>query len=334
MNKCRLAECMCLFLAVCFFLSACSQPPKQTEPVETTVPTEPSVTAAPTEATEPPTEPPTEPTEAAPVVYSVMLDQLAGEDGLWCEVYQVGELAARFYQCAFPIQYNFENLTPADPCDVSGISSWIRYYREDGTAEVILYSGDILSCMVDGETKWFLNEARPKYDWLMQSLKSTIQRVNEPIRVDYSVYSEWDYNEVQGDGLGEERNPGSFTTSQAEEFLNTIEEQVSNLGTDEWDVADLADLFLRCTSAVEITDRSDFDWSLFTTKDAFNSIGIQALMKIKGGYFPWRMDRYFQPSVVFIDGDRAMAYDNNIYIYFRLLNGRWFVEDVTRPCSR
>ena len=253
---------------------------------------------------------------------------------MWCEVCEDGKVIVRFYQCAFPVQYSFENITPVDFWDVSDISSWIRYYSEDGTVEAILYAGDIVKCTVDGSTAWYLSEDMPKYDWLTQNMKSTIRRVNEPIRVDYSVYSEWDYNEVHGEGLGQEKTPGSTTTRQAEEFLNSIGEQIATLGTEERDVASLADLFLRCTSAVDILDMKDFDWSVFTTEDASRSIGIQALMKIKGGYFFWRMDRNFQPAVVFIDGDSAMAYDNNIEIYFRLQNGRWFVEDVIRPCSR
>lgn len=332
-NRSRFVKYVSVLLALCLVLSACSQASHHPESASPTVDTEPATTA-PAEVTEPRTEPTAEPTEAAPVVHSIDMEALAGDAGMWCEVCRDGEVIALFYKCAFPVQYSFEDITPVDACDISGISSWIRYYREDGSVEVILYAGDIIRCTEDGRTEWFLSEARPKYDWLMQSLNGTIQRVNEPIRVDYSVYSEWDYNEVQGDGLGEEKTPGSTTTHQAEEFLNTIEKQVSSLGTDEWYVAELADLFLRCTSAVEITDRSEFDWSLFATKDAFNSIGVQALMKIKGGYFSWRMDKSYQPAVVYIDGDLALAYDNNIEIYFRLVDGRWLIVDVSRPSSR
>lgn len=331
-----------LLSIVCLLMSACNENTAPTETVPVTIETAgiaattpddviPSTTAP---VTEPIPTPTTDPTDPAPVVHSIDMEELAGGTGMWCEVCEDGKVIARFYQCAFPVQYSFENITPVDSWDVSDISSWIRYYREDGTVEVILYAGDIVKCTVDGSTAWYLSEAMPKYDWLTQNMKSTIRRVNEPIRVDYSVYSEWDYNEVHGEGLGQEQTPGSTTTRQAEEFLDTIGEQVSGLGTEEWDVASLADLFLRCTSAVDILDMKDFDWSVFTTEDASRSIGIQALMKIKGGYFFWRMDRNFQPAVVFIDGDRAMAYDNNIEIYFRLQNGRWFVEDVIRPCSR
>lgn len=319
----------------CLLLSACVAGEPATEPMETSQVTVPTVTTVPNEISEPTTEPETESTEeSVPEVYAIDMEKLAADAGMWCEVCKDGEVIGLFYQCAFPIQYSFEDIMPADERDVTDISGWIRYYRQDGTVEVILYAGDIIRCTVDGKTEWFLNETRPTYDWLMQNLDRTIQRIHEPIRIDYSVYSEWDYREVQGDGLGEEKTPGPITAQQAEEFLNCVEEQVSALGADAKDVASLADLFLRCTGAVEIMDKQDFDWSMFTTGDAFQSIGLQALMKIKGGYFSWRMDRSYQPAVVYIDGDLAVAYDNNIEIYFRLMDGRWFIADVMRPWPR
>lgn len=347
---------ICLLLAFCFLLSACTATEPETsgatdisEPTEVTVPVTTSVAE---------TEPASETTEPVPVVHSIILEDIAGDDGLWCETVQDGKTSACFYKCAFPIQYNFENLTPAESCDVSGISDWIRFYREDGTAEVILYAGDILCCTVDGRTEWFVNAELPGYEWLLSHLSGTIRRVNGPVRTGYSIsqsgtvttydsmllekhadglwyeISQWDYQEWQNGGIGTVKVPGPITSAQAEEFLNTIEAEVSALGTSDADLAKLANLFLRCTSAVAITDTQDFDWSLFVTEDASGYIGFQSILMIKGGFFPWRMDRNFEVDAVHIDGDQAVVFNNDTYLYFRLIDGRWLLDDISRPSSR
>lgn len=422
-----------LLLFACLLMSACTgnTMPTETEPV--TIAKEALATTAQDEKTEPTTEPVTEPatepttvpSESVPVVYSIIMEDLAGDVGMWVEVCEGGEVTGRFYQCAFPIQYDFENITPVDALDVSGISSWIRYYREDGTADVILYAGDIIQCTVNGNTEWFLAEARPKYDWLMENLRGTIQSLRLPIRLGYSgsaetalenyalqsvydaqVYggseddfemlnisirqqsgnvisadlefavrggrglagasnyapgtgeyegwtiyqdsvvlekhgdglwyeiSQWDYMEWQNGGIGSNQKFADMYIRNAEELLDTLEDQIAVLGISEADLAKLADLFLRCTTAVSITEREDFDWSVLTTWDASNHIGFRTMLMIKGGYFRGRMDRNFEPAFVRIDNDRAVVRDNDTILYFHLTDGRWQVDDVMRPSSR
>ena len=140
--------------------------------------------------------------------------------------------------------------------------------------------------------------------------------------------------EWQNGGIGVNQKPGDSSLRKAEELLDSLGDRIAALGTSEADLAKLADLFLRCTTAVSITEREYFDWSVLTTWDATNHIGYRTLLMIKGGYFRGRMDRNFKPGFVRIDNDRAVVRDNDTIIYFHLADGRWLVDDVMRPSSR
>ena len=433
MRKEHISVVISLLFVLCIILPGCTGNIPSTEPVDTTGPTEPTVatvlnvTTLPTTepVTEPATEPTTVPSESVPVVYSIIMEDLAGDVGMWVEVYEDGQILGSFYQCAFPIQYNFENITPVDAQDVSGISGWIRYYREDGSLEVTLYAGDILKCTVDGNTEWYLNEVRPSYEWLMEDMRWTIKELREPIRIGYygpadsilhsyaeqnagiakmyggasgeyqvlsatiteqsgslvcgeisfavkggyqlagagrceagtgeyegwTIYhdsivlerhadglwykiSSFDLRDWRNGGIGREGTLLPQTIARAEELLDSAPELVAALGTSEQDLADLANLFLRCTTAVSVCGREDFDWSIFTTTDAQNHIGFQSVMTIKGGFFMLRFDSEFLPAVVRIDGDMAIVYDNDTHIYFRLTDGQWLIDDIYRPNPR
>lgn len=395
---------------LCILLPGCTGNITSTEPVGSTHTTAPADAFIPNATTLPSTvpvtedasEPTTEPTETVPVVYSIILEELAGDTGMWVEVCEGGQVTGRFYQCAFPSQYDLENITPVGAQDVSGSPGCIHYYREDGTAEVILYAGDIIQCTVDGNTEWFLSRERPTYDWLMENLRGTVQSLHLPIRLGYSgsaeaalesyalqsvqVYggseedfrmldisireqsgnviladlefavrggrgpagaststpgtgeyegwtiyqdsvvlekhgdglwyeiSQWDYMEWQNGGSGADQRPGHISLRKAEELLDTLEDQIAAMGTSEGDLAKLADLFLRCTTAVAITETEDFDWSVLTTWDASNHIGLRTMLMMKGGYFRGRMDRNFEPALVRIDNDRAVVRDNDTII--------------------
>lgn len=416
-------------LTACMLLSACAAGAPATQPTETpqdTAPTEvyESISEAVTEPTTEPVELSTEPTtEPAPEVYSINMQKLLEDQGVWVDVCQDGEVTACFYSCSFNIR--LENLTPVENWDVSGISSWIRYYREDGTLEVTLYAGDIIKYAVDGNTAWLLDEEASSYDWLMEDMKWTIKELSEPIRMGYSgpadsvlqsyaeqnagiakmyggasgeyqvlsatiteqsgslvsgevsfavkggyqlagagrsevgtgEYEGWtiyhdsvvferhsdglwyeispfDLQEWRSGGIGREGTLLPQTIARAEELLDSAPEAVAALGTAEQDLADLANLFLRCTTAASIAGKEDFDWSIFTTPDAHNHIGFQSVMMMKGGFFMLRFDSKFLPAVVRVDGDMAVVYDNDTHIYFRLVDGHWLIDDLYRPNSR
>ncbi len=415
-------------IIACLILSACGVENPATEITQTPQTTAPTVTTVPTEVTEPvtehttePTAPPTEPTtEPAPEVYSINMQKLMGDQGVWVDVCQNGEITACFYTCRFVIR--LENLTPVEARDVSGISSWIRYYREDGTLELTLYAGDIIKCSADGKTEWFLDEEASSFEWLMNNMTWTKKELRDPIRIGYygpadtllqsyaeqnagiakmnggesgeyqvlsaalteqtgnlvcgeisfavkggyqlagagrceagtgeyegwTIYhdsvvlerhsdglwykiSPYDLKDWRNGGIGKEGTLLPQTIARAEELLDSAPELVAALGTSEQDLADLANLFLRCTTAVSVCGREDFDWSIFTTADAQNHIGFQSVMMIKGGFFMLRFDSKFLPAVVRIDGDMAVAYDNDTHIYFRLTEGRWLIDDIYRP---
>lgn len=151
---------ICLLLAICILFSGCAEFPQSKETEGTSVPSLPSDITEPIKAQ-----------ESVPTLDANILQQSAGEEGLWVEFYQNGSLHRRF--CLFSASHLYweDDLVYADHPQTLP-PQYIRFVRDDGTSELSVYPGspDYVCRIQNGEETWFSAKLQEDSDYSLFSL--------------------------------------------------------------------------------------------------------------------------------------------------------------------
>ena len=106
---------------------------------------------------------------------------------------------------------------------------------------------------------------------------------------------------------------------------------------DETSICALAQLFCKTVTALPMAGNPEFDWNQLCTEDAFDHIGMQSLKKlcIDSNFYAAHalgsLDAPMEFAFVAIQGDRAVAYNSQLQIYFVHTEAGWMIEDVCQP---
>ena len=151
---------ICLLLAIGILFNGCAEFPQSKETEGTTAPSLPSVITEPTKTQ-----------ESIPTLDADILQQAAGEEGLWVEFYQNGSLHRRFYLFSASHLYWEDDLVYADHPQTLP-SQYIRFVRDDGVSELSVYPGtsDLVRYIQNGEETWFSAKLQENSEYSLYNL--------------------------------------------------------------------------------------------------------------------------------------------------------------------
>lgn len=122
-------------------------------------------------------------------------------------------------------------------------------------------------------------------------------------------------------------------------FLASVPDELASVreNRDERAVLELAKLFCKTVTALPQTGSIEYDWSEFCTEEALEQVGMRSLINLRlnnsfySAHSLGSLDEPMSFDFVMICGDRAIAYNSHIQIYFVMTDQGWMIEDICQP---